>query len=82
MGNKLDPRVDSDMDGSRNMGANTTGTSSSGTGYGSSTTGTGYGSSNTGSGLTGSGMTGSHHQTTAGPHGDLGNKMVCFSLCT
>ncbi|KAL8782515.1 MAG: hypothetical protein Q9213_005318 [Squamulea squamosa] len=41
MGNKMDPRVDSDRDGSRNMGA-------TGTGYGSNTTGSGYGSSNTG----------------------------------
>lgn len=36
LGNKLDPRVDSDRDGSRNLGARGTGT---GTGYGS---GTGY----------------------------------------
>ncbi|KAL8769981.1 MAG: hypothetical protein Q9209_004228 [Squamulea sp. 1 TL-2023] len=41
MGNKMDPRVDSDRDGSRNMGA-------TGTGYGSNTTGSGYGSSTTG----------------------------------
>ena len=67
IGNKIDPRVDSDMDGSRNMGANKMGTS---------TTGAGYGSSTTGSGVTGSGMTGTHHPTTAGPHGNLGNKMV------
>ncbi|KAL8753277.1 MAG: hypothetical protein Q9199_005166 [Rusavskia elegans] len=51
MGNKMDPRVDSDRDGSRNMGArddgygsNTTGTGSSHapvtSGYGSNTTGT------------------------------------------
>lgn len=52
--NKVDPRVDSDMDGSRNMGATqthgTTGTgygTTTGTGYGS-TTGTGYGSTNAG----------------------------------
>ena len=31
--NKMDPRVDSDMDGSRNMGANRTGTSTTGSGY-------------------------------------------------
>lgn len=47
MENKLDPRVDSDLDGSRNMGARGT----TGSGYGSNTTGTtgsGYGSSTTG----------------------------------
>lgn len=47
MENKIDPRVDSDLDGSRNMGTRG-GTSS---GYGSNTSGTtgsGYGSSNTG----------------------------------
>ncbi|KAL9594102.1 MAG: hypothetical protein Q9219_007217 [cf. Caloplaca sp. 3 TL-2023] len=49
MENKLDPRVDSDMDGSRNMGAR--GAVGSGSGYGPSTTGTagsGYGTSSTG----------------------------------
>lgn len=55
MMNKADPRVDSDRDGSRNMGT-------SGTGYGSSTTGTGSGY---GSGTTGSGYGSS---TTQGPH--------------
>lgn len=53
--NKVDPRVDSDMDGSRNMGARGAGTS--GTGYGSNTTGTGYGSSTSGTGY-GSNTTG------------------------
>ncbi|KAL8655666.1 MAG: hypothetical protein Q9226_002953 [Calogaya cf. arnoldii] len=45
MGNKMDPRVDSDRDGSRNMGARDD------RGYGSNTTGTGsgYGSGQTGS---------------------------------
>lgn len=45
IGNKMDPRVDSDLDGSRNMGARDAG-------YGSNTTGTGstgYGSGHTGS---------------------------------
>ncbi|KAL9638767.1 MAG: hypothetical protein Q9204_001368 [Flavoplaca sp. TL-2023a] len=42
MGNKMDPRVDSDRDGSRNMGAR-------GDGYGSNTTGTGSGYGHTGS---------------------------------
>lgn len=44
MGNKMDPRVDSDRDGSRGYGSNTTGTGSSHapvtSGYGSNTTGT------------------------------------------
>lgn len=44
LGNKADPRVDSDRDGSRNLGANPYGTSSTGSGYGSS----GYGSSTSG----------------------------------
>ncbi len=46
LGNKADPRVDSDMDGRTGMGG-------TGSGYGSSTTGTtgsGYGSSTTGHG--------------------------------
>ncbi|KAL8692718.1 MAG: hypothetical protein Q9218_002307 [Villophora microphyllina] len=43
--NKIDPRVDSDMDGSRGVGGR--GTGSSGTGYGSNTTG-GYGSNTSG----------------------------------
>ncbi|KAL9002538.1 MAG: hypothetical protein Q9188_004536 [Gyalolechia gomerana] len=62
MENKLDPRVDSDLDGSRNMGAR----GGAGTGYGSNTTGTtgtGYGSSNTGT--TGSGY-GSNTTGTTG----------------
>ncbi|KAI9705574.1 MAG: hypothetical protein M1836_006330 [Candelina mexicana] len=54
LANKADPRVDSDRDGSRNLGATGAGYGTSGTtgsGYGSSTTGTtgsGYGSSTTG----------------------------------
>jgi len=62
MANKLDPRVDSDLDGSRTAGK---------TGYGSSTTGTsGYGSSTTGASGYGS------SNTTAGPHSsNLANKM-------
>jgi len=72
----MDPRVDSDRDGSRNMGATGAGYgTSTGTGYDTST-GTGHGTS-TGSGLTGStgsGLTGSTGsgltggQSTAGPH--------------
>ena len=60
--NKLDPRVDSDRDGSRNLGATSSGqygsgntgsgypTGTSGSGYGSGTIGSGYGSGTTGSG--------------------------------
>ncbi|KAL8997425.1 MAG: hypothetical protein Q9169_003288 [Polycauliona sp. 2 TL-2023] len=53
MGNKMDPRVDSDLDGSRNMGARDAGYgSNTGSGYGSGTTGSshtpGYGSNTTG----------------------------------
>lgn len=53
-GNKMDPRVDSDLDGSRNMGARDAG-------YGSNTTGTGstgYGSGHAGSSGYGSNTTG------------------------
>lgn len=42
--NKMDPRVDSDRDGSRNMGARSTGTTG---GYGSGPTGSGYDSTGT-----------------------------------
>lgn len=52
MENKLDPRVDSDMDGSRRVGGGT------GSGLGSGTTSSGYGSGTTGSSH-GSGTTGS-----------------------
>ena len=55
LGNKADPRVDSDRDGSRNMGA-------TGQGYGSGT-GSGYGSGTTGSGY-GSGGAGPHTSST------------------
>jgi len=44
--NKLDPRVDSDLDGSRGLGGNTTGTrgmTGTGSGLGGNTTGTGSG---------------------------------------
>lgn len=62
--NKLDPRVDSDRDGSRNLGAASSGqygSGSTGTGYGSGTTGSGYGSGTTGTAGSGygSGTTGS-----------------------
>ena len=87
LANKADPRVDSDRDGSRNMGAaqpgydsrsGGTGTSM-GTGY-DGTTGSGYGDRSSGTGLAGSGT---HHRndpystssTTSGPHSSsLGNK--------
>lgn len=64
--NKLDPRVDSDRDGSRNMGA----ASSTGSGYNTGVTG----SHGTHTGTTGSGLTGSSH-TGSGPHqSSLANK--------
>jgi len=69
LANKADPRVDSDLDGSRNLGA---ASGTTGTGFGSSnTTGTtGYGSSNT------AGTTGYGSNTTAGPHSsNLANKV-------
>jgi len=47
--NKMDPRVDSDRDGSRNMGATGAGTGGYGSSTGTGTTG-GYGSGPTGSG--------------------------------
>jgi hypothetical protein len=80
--NKLDPRVDSDRDGSRNMGAssygpggianesNTTGNYTP-AGVGS---GNGYGSSNTGA--LGNQQSGYPQTTTAGPHSsNLANKL-------
>ncbi|KAL8844813.1 MAG: hypothetical protein Q9205_004850 [Flavoplaca limonia] len=70
MGNKMDPRVDSDRDGSRNMGAR-------GDGYGSNTTGTGsgYGTGPTGSshGPVTSGY-GSNNTGTTGTTGTTGKK--------
>lgn len=79
MANKLDPRVDSDLDGSKTVGG-------AGGGYGSGmgTHGTGMGTHGTGlgthTGHTGTtGMTGSHHTGathTAGPHSsDMANKL-------
>jgi len=70
MANKLDPRVDSDLDGSRNMGATSATTTA---GYGSGLTGA-HNTHTTGSGLTGthnthtngSGLTGTHNTHTAG----------------
>jgi hypothetical protein len=66
--NKIDPRVDSDMDGSRNAGAAQYGT-------GAHNTGAGYG--NTGNGLTGSTGTGAGYDSnTSGPHSsNLANKV-------
>lgn len=49
LGNKADPRVDSDRDGSRNMGA-ATGATGASAGYGSGTAGSGYDRGTTGSG--------------------------------
>merc|ERR1711964_123728 len=66
--NLADPRVDSDRDGSRNMGAAThSGTTGAGYGAGhTGTTGAGYGSSTTGT--TGAGYGNDPRSTNAGPH--------------
>merc|ERR1711964_165414 len=66
--NSADPRVDSDRDGSRNMGAAThSGTTGAGYGAGhTGTTGAGYGSSTTGT--TGAGYGNDPRSTNAGPH--------------
>jgi len=70
LANKLDPRVDSDLDGSRNMGAATGNTSATTGGYGGTHAGNGFGSS-TGAGTTG----GISSSTNAGPHNsNLANK--------
>lgn len=70
LANKLDPRVDSDMDGSRNMGAaSNTGVTGQGAGYGGTHTGNNLGTS---TGTTG----GLSSSTNAGPHdSNLANKM-------
>ncbi|PHH64137.1 hypothetical protein CDD81_5012 [Ophiocordyceps australis] len=75
--NKADPRVDSDRDYSKNMGANPHGTASTGTGVGTGSHGT-HGTSGT-HGTTGThGVTGTHDTTGthgAGPHSSgLANK--------
>ncbi|KAF4591884.1 collagen triple helix repeat (20 copies) domain-containing protein [Ophiocordyceps camponoti-floridani] len=74
LANKADPRVDSDRDGSRNLGANPHGTAISGTsGLDSSHHHTG---TTTGTGIDSSRKTGTTSTTTAGPHGsDLANKL-------
>lgn len=68
LANKVDPRVDSDRDGSRNMGAATGNTGASA--Y-TSNTNTGYGTG-TGVGTTGHSTTG-HTTTGHGTHGGIGN---------
>lgn len=65
LANKIDPRVDSDRDGSRNLGA-ATGTTGA-TAYGSNTANTGY--TGTGTGYNGTGTTGH----TGGLTGHTGN---------
>ncbi|MCJ1444221.1 MAG: hypothetical protein MMC23_004722 [Stictis urceolatum] len=70
MGNKMDPRVDSDLDGSRNIGGGRTHTGSgigSGTGTG---TGTGYDSQRTGLGSTGTTGTGTRGTDSTGYSGN------------
>jgi len=66
LANKIDPRVDSDRDGSRNLGA-ATGTTGA-TAYDSNTANTGY--TGTGTGYTGTGATGhtGGHTGTTGHH--------------
>jgi hypothetical protein len=84
LANKADPRVDSDLDRSRNAGVNPHGTSTTET-YGRSgaTTGTGLTGSHGTTGTHGTGLTGSHGttgtgyntSTNAGPHSsNLANK--------
>jgi hypothetical protein len=87
--NAADPRVDSDRDGSHNIGSNNTyGNNGTGLGHSTHTTGTGVGHSGatTGTGIghsthttgTGVGHTGatSGYNTTAGPHSsDMANKL-------
>jgi len=66
LANKADPRVDSDLDGSRNAGASQYGTGAQHTG----TTGTGFTGSNT------AGTLGTHGSSTTGPHSsNLANKL-------
>jgi len=75
LANKVDPRVDSDLDGSRNFGAATGNTGASA--YGSNTTGTGYTGSNTHTTHGTTGTTGGlSNSTNAGPHNsNLANKV-------
>jgi len=78
--NAADPRIDSDLDGSRNAGAHTTHTTGTGVGHTTHTTGTGVGhnthTTGTGVGHTGTGAGyGTTGNTTAGPHSsNLANK--------
>lgn len=76
--NKFDPRVDSDMDGSRRVGGTT------GTGYGTGSTGTsgtGYGSGNTGAGygtdsaMRGPGTSGTSGTSTTGKKPSLMDRL-------
>ena len=53
--NKMDPRVDSDRDGSRTAGSTGYGSGTTGSGYGSGATGSGYGSSGAGPHSSGAG---------------------------
>ncbi|KAI4241592.1 MAG: hypothetical protein LQ352_007411 [Teloschistes flavicans] len=72
LANKADPRVDSDLDGSRGYGSSTGTTGGIGSSTGTHGTSSGYGSS-TGTHGTSSGYGSSN--TTAGPHSsNLGNK--------
>lgn len=82
IGNKADPRIDSDLDGGRSGGLGTSGAGHTGhTGYGQGTTGAGIGSTGThgatGAGYSSSATPGSGNTgKTAGPHNsDLLNKL-------
>ncbi|KFA76791.1 hypothetical protein S40288_09156, partial [Stachybotrys chartarum IBT 40288] len=73
MANKADPRVDSDRDYSRNMGANPSGTATTGTTHGThGTTGAGLTGSH---GTTGAGIGSTGHSANVGPHSsNMANK--------
>lgn len=80
--NAADPRVDSDLDGSRNAGAahnthNTTGSGLTGNTHSSHTTGSGLTGNTHSAHTTGSGLTGNNHgSTNAGPHSsNVANKL-------
>jgi len=78
--NAADPRVDSDLDGSRNAGAahntHTTGSGLTGNTHSSHTTGSGLTGNTHSTHNTGSGLTGNTGSTNAGPHNsNMANKL-------
>jgi len=70
LANKLDPRVDSDRDGSKTIGGNNSARSGATGGYAAGTTGsTGHGNSGTTTGAVGSGgYTSGSREGASGPH--------------